>query len=947
MDKIVIVDDTFISWFRKRVMAETLLSFGVQQLWNLLVRETNRFNGVDEQITELKSDINLLRSFLKDAETKQHASALVRNCVEEIKEIVFDTEDIIETFILHEELKKTSGVRRRMRKISRTVVDRWVVASEMEGIRKRISKVIRDMQSFGVQQVIIDGGETLHSLQERQREMRHSFPSDNESNFVGLEPNVKKLVGYLVNEDSIQVACICGMGGIGKSTLARQVFNHEMVKNFFDGVVWVCVSQHFTRQYVWGTILQKLSSEYDEERVASMTEDELQENIFRSLEASNYLIVLDDMWKEEDWDRIKKVFPPTKGWKILLTSRNEGVALHVDPRCIIVKPECLTVEESWTLFKVIAFPRKGTTELKVDEMEEMGRQMIQQTGGLPLAVKVLGGILASQKTLLEWKRVYQNISSRIVGGTSFNDRNISSVYHVLHLSFEELPAYLKHCFLYLAHFPEDDPIDVEELSYYWAAEGIPRPRYYDGATIRDVGDGYIEELVKRNMVIAERDAGTSRFETCQLHDMMREVCLREAEDENFLQIFQERRSTVASVANSQSPFRPRRVVIPEWFPTFRLENPKVRSLLCSTGAKKKYFLRHGYKKMDSGFSFKKLELIRVLDLSWVWFDGLQLPSGIGKLIHLRYLSLFQSTIRFLPSSMRNLKLLIYLNLAGTFSTHVVNMLTFLKEMRELVYLCLPGSMHQKEKLELTNLVNLETLENFSTEHGSLSDLQGMTRLRALSIHIKGQGFTMEALISSLRELRHLEHLSVTDWCKANASTNEIVLDYINLKQLKLVIYMPRLLVDQQLPSHLTTITLSHCRFETDPMPILEKLLHLKEVSLCSQSFCGMRMVCSSGGFPRLQKLTLWGLEELEEWIVEEGSMPLLHSLEIWSCKKLKEVPEGLRFITSLKDLSCHGMGEEWKVRLSEGGEDYYKVQRIPSVRYVEKVHIEKTRLWAM
>ncbi|CAL9238221.1 unnamed protein product, partial [Arabidopsis halleri] len=149
-----------------------------------------------------------------------------------------------------------------------------------------------------------------------------------------------KLVGYLVEED-IQVVSICGMGGIGKTTLARQLFNHEIVQRHFDGVVWVCISQQFTRSYVWHTILRKLSSKHVGK---NMTEEDLQEKLFQLLETSSSLIVLDDMWREEDWDRIKPVFPPKKGWKVLLTSRNENVALHVDPKC-------LNLEESWTLFR--------------------------------------------------------------------------------------------------------------------------------------------------------------------------------------------------------------------------------------------------------------------------------------------------------------------------------------------------------------------------------------------------------------------------------------------------------------------------------------------------------------------------------------------------------------------------------------------------------------------
>ncbi|CAA7047465.1 unnamed protein product [Microthlaspi erraticum] len=240
-------------------------------------------------------------------------------------------------------------------------------------------------------------------------------------------------------------------------------------------------------------------------------------------------------------------------------------------------------------------------------------------------------------------------------------------------------------------------------------------------------------------------------------------------------------------------------------------------------------------------------------------------------------------------------------------------------------------------MELGSLVNLETLENFSTEHGSVRDLQGMTRLKALSISFNGKGCTMETLSSSLSGLSHLETLTIYDDYKLYAPTNDeegFFLDCMNLKQLKLSIYMPRLPDAQRFPSYLTSITLSGCCLEEDPMQILEKLLHLYEVSLLNKSFCGKRMVCSGGGFPQLHKLELSGLLDLEEWIVEEGSMPLLHTLTIRNCRKLKELPDGLRFITSLEELDMNTHTLEFWKKLSRGGEEYYKVQHIPLLNII-------------
>ncbi|XP_048602323.1 probable disease resistance protein RF9 [Brassica napus] len=641
---------------KRRLMAElavALLPFAVERLWNLLVRVTGRFQGVEEQFEGLKSDVKKLRFFLEDAEAKKHTSAVVKDTIKEINEVVLDAEDIIQTFLLKKELGESSSS--SVKRFAYASVKSMVLGFDMKTISKRISKVILDMQKFGVQNAIVNE-EDMKSVQLRERKMREMF-------------------------------------------------------------------------------------------------------------------------------------------------------------CI------------------------------VDE----------------------------------------------------------KVYSVLYLSSEELPAYLKQCFLYLASFPEDYKIDVETLSYYWAVEGILMPMYFDGVSIRHIADICIEELVKRHMVISERYVKTLRFETLQLHDMMREVCLRKAEEENFVQTID------TSTANSKSPSKSRRLA--ETFSVDKeVKNPSLRTLL---------FIKCSRWKATS-LLFTMHKLMRVLDLSGVEFEGGKVPSNIGKLIHLRYLSLYEAHVTQLPSSMRNLKKLLYLNLAVYVEVYMPN--NILNEMRELTFLCLPERLHVKTKLELENLVKLETLKNFCTEHGRVTDLQGLTRLRSLSIYITDERYTMETLSSSLSKLSHLESLTIYNkfYTPTNDDEEGFVWDFVNLKQLKLEIYMPRLPDAQCFPSHLTTIELTYCCLKEDPMPILEKLLHLKEICLGGTSFCGRRMVCSSDGFTQLQKLIFGGLTEWEEWIVEEGSMPLLHTLDIGSCKKLKELPYMLRFITNLEDLSVHDMGDEFNLRLSEG-----------------------------
>ncbi|CAG7874440.1 unnamed protein product [Brassica rapa] len=877
-------------------MAEGVVSFGVEKLWDLLSRESERLQGVHEKVDDLKCQMRMLQSLLKDADAKKHGSEVVRNFLEDVKDIVFDAEDIIESFLLKELSGNQKGIKGRVKRLACFLVDHRGLSMDIEGIIKRMSKVVAQMQSFGIQHSV----NRSPSVQERQREIRQTYPKRSQKDLVGVEQSVKELVGHLVENDSIQVVSISGMGGIGKTTLARQ------------------------RKDIWQKLLQDLRPH--DKGIEHMNENTLQAELFHLLETSKYLIVMDDVWKKEDWDAIKDVFPQERrGWKMILTSRDEGVGLHADPTCFPFRPKPLTPEESWKLCESIAFPRKEITELNVDEeLEAMGKKMVTYCGGLPLAVKVLGGLLANKNMVEEWKRVDDNIQTQIV---RIDDNSQDSVYRVLSMSYEDLPMQLKHCFLYLAHFPEDDKIQVRILYNLWEAEGIITSSC-DGETTRKIGEEYIDELVRRNMVIAVKDDLSCKWKYCQMHDMMREVCLYKAKEENFLQFIEVPTSSTSTI-NAHTPTRARRLVVHGDGNAFdmlgRKNNQKARSVLG-------FGLDSNLWK-QSGQGLRNLQLLRVLDLNLQTHDsdsrGGRIPSSIGKLIHLRYLSLHMGRATHVPSSLRNLKLLICLSI---YSEGRVHLPSIFKEMVELRSLMLPRYIDAKTKLELGNLLNLEYLVGFRLEYGSITDFLRMKKLRTLEIFLKGR-YTSEILASSLCELTNLETLKLINVNGYDEAYDlDFVWNFIHLRHLELDIHITRLPDHSRFPPHLAHISLCDCKMEEDPLQILQKLLHLKSVELSYSTFVGRKMVCSKGGFPQLCKLQIRFLHNLEEWIVEEGSMPCLRTLSIRYCKKLKELPEGLKYITYLKELDIRHNNKEWKKKLAPGGESYHKVKHIPSVQ---------------
>ncbi|CAA7048359.1 unnamed protein product [Microthlaspi erraticum] len=917
-------------------MAEAIVSVTVQKLGELLLEQPLFFFGIGDQMKQLQDELKRLRCFLQDADEKQHKSERVRNWVAGIREAAYDAEDVLEAFFLKAEPKKEKGIKKVFRRLACRLSHRNVV-SEIREITSRLSKIAASMRDYGIKEAMDEEG---LSLSNSQREQRQSFPYAVEHNLVGLEKSLEKLVNDLVSGgEKLRVMSICGMGGLGKTTLAKQIFHHRTVRRHFDRFAWVYVSQEFRRRHVWQEILLNLSYKDENQRILGLRDEQLGEELHRFLKRSKCLVVLDDIWGTHAWDCLKQVFPHETGSNIILTTRNKEVALYADPRGVLHEPKLLSYEESWELLEKISLGgRENLEPMLVKKLEEIGKQMVIRCGGLPLAITVLGGLLAMKSTLNEWQRVQENIKSYVSnGGTCSGSKNMM-VADVLSLSYEDLPPHLKQCFLYFAHYPEDYEVHVGTLVSYWIAEGMVLPVKHTETemAVEDIGQDYVEELVKRSMVmVGNRDIVTSDVMTCRMHDLMREVCLQKAEQESFVQVIDSRQQDEAEAFPSLLTNASRRISVQlhggaeehriERLSQVNNVNPRSRSLV--------YFMKNQGSQWElvGKVSFRKMKLLRVLDLEGAQIEGGKLPDDVGDLIHLRNFSLRLTNVKEVTSSIGNLKLMITLDLFVKGKLYIPNVIWKLRRLR---HLCLPSDLDPRTKLDLSTLRNLQQLWDFPVGQGNPRDLLVMTSLRRLSINLSSQNTDFQVVSSLITVLKRLRGLTINVPCEPMlppVDVTQLVSAFANLSELELFLKLEKLPVEQSFSSDLGALRLWQCGLVDDPFLVLEKLPNLKILQLFEGSFIGSKLHCSRNGFPQLYSLTLSQLENLEEWTVEDGAMMRLVSLELKCCKRLKLLPEGMRFLKNLQEVEIGNMTKAFKDRLVSGGEDFYKIQHVACV----------------
>ncbi|KAH0658994.1 hypothetical protein KY285_027545 [Solanum tuberosum] len=361
------------------------------------------------------------------------------------------------------------------------------------------------------------GKETLSSGEPSNK---RSIPSIDDDEIVGFEDDaeiiMKKLTG---RTKELDVLSIFGMPGLGKTSLARKVYNNPSIVNHFDVKVWCAVSQAYNRT----TLLVEIFKQANNKKCKIKENDNVADMLRKILIGKRYLIVLDDIWEVEAWEDLRLCFPRGEnGCRIMVTTRIEQVAKHLQHCSDPYSLRFLTMEESWVLLQKKVFRGENCPS----NLVEAGLQIAQHCKGLPLVVVLIAGMIAKMgREASLWLEVANDLSSFVLGEQSMK---------VIQSSYDHLENHLKHCLLYMGLFAEDHEIAVDDLLKLWIAEEFVLNA--ETENMEEASRVCLNDLLNRSLVMVSKKKINGDIDSCILHDVVREFCLRKLEEEKFMQL---------------------------------------------------------------------------------------------------------------------------------------------------------------------------------------------------------------------------------------------------------------------------------------------------------------------------------------------------------------------------------------------------------------------------
>ncbi|XP_057775503.1 putative late blight resistance protein homolog R1A-10 [Salvia miltiorrhiza] len=729
-----------------------------------------------------------------------------------------------------------------------------------------------------------------------------SSSSVKESMMVGFKEVLLEVLDKLTGgQRSRQIIPIMGMGGIGKTTLARHLFQHALVKEHFDIRAWTTISQTYNVRETLREVLFQASGDSG----SDLSEGELGIKLYQYLWGRRYLIIMDDIWSIEVWDKIRSSFPDcNNGSRIIVTTRLSNLTSQFG-ESYGVGMRFLDEASSWDLFCKTVFGGESFPH----ELEYIGKKIVANCKGLPLSIATIGGLLAkTERTREYWVRIEQNLNSIVI------TNNDEFCLKILRLSYSCLPNYLKPCFLYMGVFEEDRRIRVSMLKKLWVSEGFLKP--VSGKCLETIAEEYLKELVDRNLILVDKLGVSGNVKFCKIHDLLRDLCLKEVEKERFYHIIEKSPSVIYN--------KPHRVVFQN------VGSRVISEVLGSLSHARSIICDEEGINFERSHNFRLLRTFKEYDR-----DTRQLGSGdhflgdVFQLVNSRHLAVRVNWKSKFPSS---------INLLWNLYTLIVAQSSFEMSSHEVVAPIEIWKLHQLRHLQFVNAImilpdppsemvimeNLQTLRGVHNLYLNEEVVQRIPNVQKLHLIYNSEDMERANCLSYLECLSKLENF----YCSIYRGYDE---------------YLQRI----SFPHSLKKLNLS-LNYYTELEEILEKigwlpLLH--KLVLQNGFFKTGKWDTIEGQFRSLKLLKLYRCKGLKNWTMAESShFPLLQELRLQDLEELEEIPSEVGEIATLKSIyleACSASAVESAAKIVEEQEDLYGDQLDLHVRAIVRREHER------
>ncbi|KAM4105749.1 hypothetical protein ACB094_04G015800 [Castanea mollissima] len=911
-------------------MAETVLSVVVEEILGRLISlATEQISvawGFKDELKRLCKSVEMIQDVLADAESRQVSDRSVMSWLQRLKDVAYDADDVLDE-LAYEVLRRKVEIRNHMKRkvcfffsFSNPVVFRFKMANKVKRIRESLKEINDEASQFGLAK---GGPINANPGIIPNRPNRETTASLHQSEIVGREDDVSKIVDWLLNatNEELSVIPIIGMAGLGKTTLAKLVYNNELVKKHFDETIWVCVSDNFDDK----RILREICESITHNSCTLENKNAIIECLKEGMQGKRFLLILDDLWSEDSmkWDDLRATLlgiNPNVGSSIIVTTRKERVAEIMKTTLPLCHLKKLSKDDCWSIInkKVSLNERIPLTP----DLEAIGREIAEKCGGVPLLARVLGGTMSCKKEKNEWLAI-QN--SKVWNSPDVNN----GILLILKLSFDHLyPPPLKNCFTYCAIFPKDYNMGKEELIQHWMAEGFLQQTQGHFLVMEDIGNEYFDKLLANSLLQDTKSNYYGDIISCKMHDSVHDLALLISKQETLH--LEDNIRHLPPISNGQ---------MTPTIPLPKDDMSHIRSLsLIFNNQTTPIIPLDDIRRLRTVYSIcadlgdKLLDLKCVRDLTLSGQHIKELPNSIGEFRHLRLLRIEQTKIKVLPNSITKLY-----NLQTLVIKHCQNLLKLPNDLQNLISLRHIDIDHRYIKqlpINMGRLTCLQTLPFFIInqyaghrieEVGCLSQLRGELSIYNLE-HVRDKE---EAKTANLVGKAGLQKLGFY-WNRERDGNNndEDVLEGLqphpSLKSLEIENFN-----GEKFPSwilacdnnsgglfvldHLLEIRLENCN-KCNKLPTLGHLPLLKVLRIERMdnvtcigtefyiNYGGERSSNSGGGsgrdvvFPALKTLVLRGLPNLEEWkdatelTTIETVFPCLKKLRISSCGQLTSAP---------------------------------------------------------